>query len=313
MMRDTVHERVTDARVTDAGATHPRFVAALCAVGVAVIGCARTAPTPIVRAPTAAPTAAAALPAAPERYTVPMLVPDMRYRVESVAEIERDSAGRKESQRLTSSARVTVRLRRAPNGAFEGSGRVDAYLLRTDGVPAPVLADSVRFDAMLDAQSLRITLHPAVVNACDRPEAGPLAIARELLLRVPASVAIGDTWRDSTTHVVCRALVPLTVRTVSTYTVADVSRDARGSMVQVHRASVMRVDGRLASPWRSVDIGGSGTATLDATVSTASGAVQHVTSSSVLLLTVTDRSSPAAVRTQQVTQRVATTANAVEN
>ena len=308
MIRDVVHERATGARVI-----RTRFVGTLCVMYVGVIGCARPAPTPTVRAPTAAPTPATALPTASVRYTVPMLVADTRYRVESVAGIERDSAGRKESLRQTSGARVTVRLRRSQNGAFEGTGRVDAYSLRTDGVPTAVLTDSVRFDAILDAQSLRIVLHPALVNECDRPEAGPLAIARELLLRLPASIAVGETWRDSTTHVVCRALVPLTVRTVSTYSVTGVSGDANGDVVQVHRASVVRVDGKLASPWRTVDIGGGGTATLDATVSTTSGAVLQMSSGSVLTLVVTDRSSPAAVRTQQVTQRVTTTANAVQN
>lgn len=288
-----------------------RVVGAVGVLGSAVIGCARVAPTPSAAVPIATPEPVRVIPPAPIRYSVPMLIGDTRYSVESVAQIERDSAGRKESQRVTSTARVTVRLRRAQNGAFEGSGRVDAYALRTEGTATAAITDSVRFDATLDAQSLRVVLHPPLVNECDRPEAGPLAIARELLLRVPSAVSVGDTWRDSTTYIVCRALVPLTVRTVSTYTVTDTSRDTSGPVFQLQRVSVLRVDGKLSAPWRSVDIAGTGAATLQASVSTTSGAVQQVTSTSTLMLSVTDRSSPAAVRTQQVTQRVTTTANAV--
>ena len=79
----------------------------------------------------------------------------------------------------------------------------------------------------------------------------------------------------------------------------------------VRRTSTTRMDGKSTSPWRAVEVGGTGTSTLVAHVSVKSGAVQRIEDTSTLTLTVTDRSASAAARAQRVTQRVTVTASII--
>lgn len=252
-------------------------------------------------------------PPVPVVYAIPARVADTRYRVESVAEIERDSAGRRDTQRLSSQAQVVLRVRRHANGGLEASGRISKYAVTSALSTTPLAIDSLRFDAVLDSTALRLVTQPPLANECDRPETGALALARDLLLRVPARLSIGDEWRDSTVQIVCRASLPLIVRTSSEYVVTDAETGDDGVQLVVRRTSTSRIEGKATSPWRAVEVSGTGTATVVARVSMRGGAVQRLEETSVLTLTVTDRSTPAVVRTQQVTQRVKLTAGIAGN
>ncbi len=280
---------------------------------VVVWGCGpkHVAP-PAPDSPPPAPPVEVAPPPAPIVFAVPSLVTDTRYRVESVADIERDSAGRRDTQRLSSQAQVVVRLRRRANGGFDASGQVYQYAI-SSALSSPLAIDSVPFEAVLDSAALRVVTVPPLANECDRPESGALGLARELLIRVPASLSIGDRWRDSTVQIVCRSSLQMIVRTTAEYVVTDTVSGEDGVQLVVRRTSSSRVEGKNLSPWRAMEADGNGTATLSAHVSVKSGAVQRIEETSTLTLTVTDRSSPAAVRTQQVTQRVTLTAVVTRN
>ncbi len=292
-----------------------RWLTPLCAFVVSASGCA-SGSGPVARPTPAslpAPDAPPGPPPSAARYAIPALVTDTRYRIESVTLFERDSAGRKESQRSTSKAQSVIRLRRSGSGAFVGTGRVFGYSVSSPLSPSPVAFDSLRFDAVQDARELRVVVQPPLANECDRPETGALTLVRDLLVRVPTSVAIGETWRDSTVQIVCRASLPLIVRTAAEYVVMDVSRGDDGLLVAIRRTTTSRVDGRITSPWRSVDVVGTGSGSLDIKVSVATGAVRHVQGTSTMTMTMTDHTPPAARRIQQVTQRVAVTGDAISN
>lgn len=267
------------------------------------------APTP---APVDAPVATPVLPTV-VRYAVPGLVTDTRYRLESVAQLERDSAGRRDEQSVNSQARVVVRQRRTADGAFTASGQLNGYLVKSALIPAPITIDSLRFQAVLDAQALRVVMQPPLANECDRAETGALAMVRDLLIRVPASVAVGEPWRDSTVQLVCRSSVPLVVRTTNEYVIERTERDGNDTRLIVKRTSASRVEGKTTSPWRAVDITGTGTGALTAHISLLSGAVQRAEGTSALTLSVSDKSSTSALRAQQVTQRVKWSAESVGN
>jgi hypothetical protein len=271
------------------------------------------APTPSAPPPAVAVPAPVPAPAKPVVFAIPARVTDTRYRVESVADVERDSAGKRDTQRFSSQAQVVVRLRRRPNGAFDGGGRVYNYAVSSALSSSPLAIDSLRFEAVLDSAALRVVMLPPLANECDRAESGALAMARDLLIRVPASLSIGDQWRDSTVQIVCRASLPMIVRTTSNYVVTDSVPGNDGMQLVVRRASNTRMEGKSTSPWRAVEVNGTGTSTLVAHVSVKTGAVQHVADTSSLTLTVTDRSSSAAAREQRVTQRVTLTATIVGN
>lgn len=242
---------------------------------------------------------------------MPALVTDARYRLHSVTELERDSAGRRDVQQVSGDAQVVVRLRRQASGNLSATGRVLGYAVTSALSTTPIAIDSLRFDAILDSLALRVAMQPPLVNECDRPESGALTLVRDLLLRVPANLAVGDQWRDSTVQVVCRASLPMIIRTVAEYVVSDSARGDDGLQLVIHRTSTSRVEGKTSSPWRSVEVAGRGTARLEARVSVSSGAVSRLESNGTLTLTVTDRTSPASVRSQDVTQRVKLTATTI--
>ena len=279
-----------------------------------VVGCGRKsvpAPAPSVPPPAVPAPAPAPVPSKPVVFAIPARVSDTRYKVESVADVERDSAGRKDTQRLSSQAQVLVRMRRRPNGGLEASGRVYKYAVSSALSATPLAIDSLRFDAVLDSAALRVFTLPPLANECDRPESGALALTRNLLIRVPASLSVGDQWRDSTVQMVCRASLPLIVHTTSEYVVSDSAPGNDGMQLVVRRTSNTRMEGKSTSPWRAVEVSGVGTSTLFAFVSVKSGAVQRVEDTSSITLTVTDRSSSAAARAQRVTQRVKLTASII--
>ena len=284
------------------------------AVGVGCAPAVISRPAPVEPPPpvTTVPTPLPALPRA-ERYTIPAEVPDTRYKLNSVTGFERDSAGHRENQRLSSEALVVVRLRRRASGALNASGQVLGYAVQSALSSQPIAIDSVRFDAVLDSLALRVVSRPPLVNECDRPETGALTLVRDLLLRVPASLSVGDQWRDSTIALVCRSSLPMVVRTVADYVVTGSVRDGGGLLLVIRRTSSSRVEGKFSSPWRSVAVSGGGTATLDVRVSVETGAVERFESTSTLTLSVSDRTSAAAMRTQQVTQRVRLTGAKIVN
>ncbi len=255
-------------------------------------------PTPVTE-PIPAPILAPVM-----RYAIPGQVGDTRYRLTSTTALERDSAGRRETQQLSSEAQVVVRLRRRSGGGFSATGRVIGYAVQSALSTTAIAIDSLRFDAVLDSLALRVALQPPLVNECDRPESGALSLVRDLLLRVPTSLAIGDQWRDSTVALVCRSNLPMIVRTVADYAVTNSALGDEGVLLVIRRTSNTRVEGKVSSPWRSVGVTGMGSATLEARVSVQSGAVERVESTSILTLAVTDRTASATVRAQQVIQRV---------
>ncbi len=242
------------------------------------------------------------------RYAIPSLVTDTRYRVRSETQLERDSAGRRDVQKLAGSADAVVRLRRTPNGGFQATGRLMAFSMQFALSNAPIALDSLRFEAVLDAQGLRVVMQPPLANECDRAETGALAMVRDVLLRVPGSLTVGETWSDSTVQILCRSSVPLVVRTNSSYVVTGTERGSDGEQLVIRRTSTTRLEGKSTSPWRSVEVIGTGTGTLDARISVLSGAVRRMENATVLTFTVTDRSTPGAVRVQSVVQRVRQTA-----
>jgi hypothetical protein len=272
-------------------------------------------------APTPAPTPPAVVvpaevtPVAPAlvRYTIPALVTDARYRLQSVTELERDSAGRRDTREISADAQVLLRMRRRPNGDLSGTGRVFSYVVKSGLSTTPIAIDSLRFDAVLDSLALRVAMQPPLVNECDRPESGALSLVRDLLLRVPASLAVGQQWRDSTVQLVCRSSIPMLVRTVASYVVTDSASGVEGVEVVIQRTSTSHIEGKASSPWRMMEVAGTGSGTLTARVSVRTGAVSRFEGTSALTLTLTDRTSPAAITTQSVTQRVKLTGSAIGN
>ena len=256
------------------------------------------------------------------RYRLPLALVATSYGMRVRTELERDSAGRTERDVVESSARVELTLRRDPRGLLRGAGRVDSFVVRASGasartatpaamssttVPAPLFT-SVAIDAVLDSTQLRTVVRPPLANECDRPEAAAAGMARELLVRVPESVSVGDRWRDSLVTLVCRGGVPMTMRTTIESVAAGMSDGDR--TLRVQRTFATTLEGNSRTPWRQVEITGTGRGTQDVQVDIARGTIVALDGESTLTIRVVNGSLRDAARTQQVVQKVTLSARA---
>ncbi len=247
------------------------------------------------------------------RVAIAAAVATRQYDVRVSARVQRDSAGRKDEQRVESRGLVSMSLQRTADGALRSSGRVDSFAVRVEvaGVSAPGASSAaapaplgpVSFDAVLDGLRLLVATRPPLANECDRPEAGATALVRDLVVRIPATLSEGDRWRDSTVSIVCRVGIPITVRTQSEYEARRIEQGASGATVTVRRQTSTRMEGKLASAWRALELTGSGTGSDEVRVDATSGALLQLEGEGTLTLQLTDRSR-GTPRMQRVVQQL---------
>ncbi len=284
---------------------------------LSLVACGAPAAAPPVVAPRPEPTPVPVVVPVVVRASLPATVPERRYDVRSSTRVERDSAGRKDEQRVETSATIALTLQRAMDGALRGSGRVDSFAVRLDGagvsVPSsssktpktpPVRPPAVLFDALLDATNLRVVTRPPLPNECDRPEVGATSLVRELMIRLPREIVVGDRWRDSTISFVCRAGIPIAVRSQHEYAATRIDGLAGQQTVVVTRLTTSLLEGRLQTSWRALELTGTGFGNDEARVDVTTGALVQLEGTATLSLRLTDRTRPATPRTEQVVQRV---------
>ena len=241
-----------------------------------------------------------------ERYTMPAVVPSTRYLSEVSATLERDSAGRVLTEHVDTRALITLQGRRDTLGAFRGSGVVDSFTVRglesalapnqgetKPRTPVPVFTDppiAVSFDAAFDARNLRISTKPALANECDRPETGATNLVRDVLVRLPARLIVGQAWQDSSVSFVCRLGVPITSRTKSNYSVERADKVQGGIELIVHRIADTQLNGELKSTWRTVTVSAIGRTTHHIRVDGTTGVVRAIESDGLLTIKLHDTS-----------------------
>ena len=241
-----------------------------------------------------------------ERWTVPAVVPSIRYLSEVSATLERDSAGRVLTEHLDTRALITLQGRRDTLGAFRGSGVVDSFTVRglesaltpnqgesKPRTPVPVLPDrpiAVAFDAAFDTRNLRIATKPPLANECDRPETGATNVVRDLLVRLPARLTVGQTWQDSSVSFACRLGVPITSRTRSSYSVERADKVPGGIELLVRRIADTQLNGEVKSTWRTLTVSANGRTTHNIRVDGTTGVVRAVESDGLLTIKLNDTS-----------------------
>ena len=241
-----------------------------------------------------------------ERWTVPAVVPSTRYLSEVSATLERDSAGRVLTEHLDTRALITLQGRRDTLGAFRGSGVVDSFTVRglesaltpnqgesKPRTPVPVLPDrpiAVAFDAAFDTRNLRIATKPPLANECDRPETGATNVVRDLLVRLPARLTVGQTWQDSSVSFACRLGVPITSRTRSSYSVERADKVPGGIELLVRRIADTQLNGEVKSTWRTLTVSANGRTTHNIRVDGTTGIVRAVESDGLLTIKLNDTS-----------------------
>ncbi|MGV3709401.1 MAG: hypothetical protein ACO1Q7_11215 [Gemmatimonas sp.] len=295
---------------------------AVLTVIVALAACGGSVkPTPAPEALPPAPVAVAPTPVTEpviERWTMPAAVPVARYQSDISAALERDSAGRTIAEKVETHAVISLSGRRDTLGAFRGTGTVDSFVVRglegalapnrgesPSSVPVPVLQPkplTVQFEAAFDSRNLRVSTRPALANECDRPETGATALVRDLLVRLPKTVSVGQTWTDSSVSFVCRLGVPITSRSKSVYTLERADKVQGGIELAIRRVSDVVLAGELRSTWRTVLVNATGKTTHNIRVDGTSGIVRSIESDGLLTIKLSDSSRRDGSANQEIRQ-----------
>jgi len=325
LAQNSVTTRARVSRVVHAVVTH-RWTACTGLIGLAMAAaCGGPALTP---SPAPTPTPLPDAPAPPVRVVARVSLPSRiagTWQVNTVARItatetrpadsrpsvtvRTDPRGEsrgdlRAEQRIESRALVSWSMDRTPIGALRATGQVDSFTVRStldnpESPTRPAFA-LLLLDAMLDSVSARVVTRPLLANECDRPELGAVALAKDLLIRIPDGVAVGDRWRDSTVSLVCRTGVPITVHTSTQYQLERLD-DNRAIVV---RTSAATLEGKGGSAFRALELSGTSTGTQRADVRRATGVLEKLEGTSTLTLQVSERSPAGVPRVQQVVQRI---------
>ena len=246
------------------------LLVSLLAGGVAS-GCTRSrAPEPEAPAPARpAPGAPSARPAEAGRGRADFAYAPgtYRYQVVSEASVEllRDSAASAAPRQgslvdtLTSTIHITYQI--AGDGAPRLTGSVDSFTVQSTGlVPTGqrALAAPLPFAATLSDGRRPATFEAHPDTACAAPDVALLAVARDLLLPAPASLAPGTVWSDTITSTVCRAGIPVTARTVRSYRVVGPAMRDSVQAVQLRRETTLTMTGGGTPRGDTVTVTGTG-------------------------------------------------------
>ena len=267
------------------------------------MGCAPAVPVPTPTPSPAVETPPVVAPTPRLRVRLPLAQPASRWAISSVTQFtDTDTkvpAARPSSERITTSAVVSLEFNRGVTGALRGAGQIDSFTIRSSnaGNTPPLM---VLIDAIMDSSTLRVVSHPPLVNECDRPEASAMQLARELLVRIPDGVSVGDAWQDSTVSLVCRSGIPLTVTSVTRSTLREMTRER----LVVTRELRTTIDGKGGTAFRAFAITGSGSGSQRLELSATSGVVDRLQGSSTLTLQLSERIPPGAPTLQRLRQQV---------
>lgn len=172
------------------------------------------------------------------------------------------------------------------------AGTVTMYQIREsdDSLRAPA---GVRLPIPFVAQQDAPTWQPRFITpdaaACADPAAVIVQGMREVWLSLPDTLRPGQTWRDSTSHVVCRDSIPLRIDVARTFRVTSALLRDGALIVSVERRTSTTFEGAGTQFGEPVIITGEGEGATMFEVALADGAVVFASGDSELRMTFTGR------------------------
>jgi hypothetical protein len=151
------------------------------------------------------------------------------------------------------------------------TGAVDSFTVRSTGlVPGArePYAAAIPFRATLLGGRMPAQFTPAspvpqppappADSACVAPDAPLIALAREVLVPLPFSVAPGHAWQDTVSTTTCRAGIPVTTTTVRSYRVVGPGERDGAPALTVSRATQITMTGQGTPGGQTVTVTGGG-------------------------------------------------------
>lgn len=215
-----------------------------------------------------------------------------RYRVASrtLVRVAGDSVG---AGTDSVQVRATVTLAVADGGLVHVvAGTISEAAIETGGrmrppgpVPLVPVPRAVSFAGEVGPSVAHVPIPAAAAANCAGSEAGLVALAREVLPLVPATMAVGDRWRDSVVTVVCRSGVQLTTVARHEYEVAGLATDPGGAQIaELRRRTAYAASGTGTQTGRPVAVTGSGSGSAELRLDLARGRLLALAGQSVLTL-----------------------------
>lgn len=154
------------------------------------------------------------------------------------------------------------------------------------------------FSAEQRDRTMQAAFSSPVAAECATPQASVVHGVRDLWLSLPDTLSPGRTWKDSTTYVVCRDSIPLTMRVEREFRVTGAAWKDSVVVATIERRTVTRLSGNGLQFGEPISIRGEGTGSVMFEVSLSTGIALFASGESVLELSMTGRR-----RSQQLTQR----------
>jgi hypothetical protein len=252
------------------------FLVALANVGT--LACAASRP-PAGIEPQGVPPPTRPETALPHSWYVPAPSDTASYEMELSAEVSTRAATLFRIDTLISHIELTV----IPRGAA-----LDISIIRFDvreptGRPRTALDGAVRVLGRFTEHG-GISFEGAGVGECGAPAAAAAQATRDLWVRAPARLRVGDTWSDSTSTTICRDSIWLASTTKREYRVTAAASADSLTTLTIARRTRLLLSGSGELRGEPVEIRASGTGQATLRLSTASGWVVDARGESSLTL-----------------------------
>ncbi|MEX2180619.1 MAG: hypothetical protein WD771_01125 [Gemmatimonadaceae bacterium] len=112
-------------------------------------------------------------------------------------------------------------------------------------------------------------------GSCTNPNAAVMQGVRDTWLSLPDTMVRGTTWRDSSTYLVCRDGLPMTVSAVRTFTVTGARMREGQLVVVVQRVTATQLAGSGHQFGEPIALLGEGEGTMQLDVALAGGVIVH--------------------------------------
>lgn len=170
---------------------------------------------------------------------------------------------------------------RAGTWTFAYAPGTYVYTLTTNATVAPIIDTTQKRPIPEMNQQVSLTINGAqdvqVINpvagsssACDQNTA-IRTLAQQVIPKLPAHLATGDRWRDSTSTNGCRGMIPATTQMISNYVVGSDTTFANTNAVRIGRTDSLSANGEGSEGQHRIIVTATGTGISDFYVNPATG------------------------------------------